>query len=58
MVVTLLACGSAVATKESIYVCICTYTVTAVFFTGRYFHEFHEKLVFRENIIMNILNTS
>ena len=28
-------------------------TIMALLFTGRYFHEFHEKVAFRENIIVN-----
>ena len=28
-------------------------TVMALLFTRRYFHEFHEKVAFRENIIVN-----
>ena len=28
-------------------------TVLALLFKGRYFHEFHEKVAFRENIIVN-----
>ena len=30
-----------------------TITVMALLFTRRYFHEFHEKVAFRENIIVN-----
>ena len=29
------------------------HTVMALLFTRRYFHEFHEKVTFRENIIVN-----
>ena len=29
------------------------HTVMALFFTGRYFHEFHKKVAFRENITVN-----
>ena len=29
-------------------------TVTVLIFKGRYFHEFHEKLAIRENIIVNV----
>ena len=29
------------------------YTVMALLFTGRYFHEFHKRVAFRENIIVN-----
>ena len=29
------------------------HTVMALLFTGQYFHEFHEKVAFRENIIVN-----
>ena len=30
-----------------------TTTVMALLFTGRYFHKFHEKVAFHENIIVN-----
>ena len=33
--------------------CVKVDTVMALLFTGRYFHEFHEKVAFRENIIVN-----
>ena len=33
--------------------CVKLYTVMALLFTGRYFHKFHEKVAFRENIIVN-----
>ena len=33
--------------------CVKLYTVMALLFMGRYFHEFHEKVAFRENIIVN-----
>ena len=29
------------------------YTAMALLFMGRYFHEFHKKLAFHENIIVN-----
>ena len=31
----------------------CFNTVMALLFTGQYFHKFHEKVAFRENIIVN-----
>ena len=36
-----------------VYVVIRHDTVMSLLFTGRYFHEFHEKVGFRENITMN-----